>query len=86
MTADHIYTVTVHVIPDPVEIDFDTVDLDLPLHASTELAMQHVQDLILDDPLEFFTMPTKLFVIVTRSDGETSHCSMSISYEEVENA
>ena len=80
--VDHIYTITVYAIPDPVEDDFESIDLDLPLDASAELAMSHVQERILGDPMEFIAVPTKLFVSVERSDGDCCHASMSISYEE----
>ena len=80
--VDHTYTITVFAIPDPTEADYESVDLELPLDASAELAMSHVQERILSDPMEFVNVPTKLFVSVERSDGDSCHASMSITYEE----
>ena len=80
--VDHLYRVTVWIIPDAIEVTYDSHELDVPLDASAELAMSHFQQMLIDDPLEFFQQPTKFFVALERSDGDCCHASTSIAYDE----
>ena len=78
--GDHLYTVTVDAIQDPVEFTYDAHELDLPLNASAEQAVSHVQQKILEDPTEFISIPYKLLVTVVREDDDSCHTSMIIDW------
>ena len=84
MTADHLYTVTVDCIQEPVEFTYDAYELDLPLNASAEQAVSHVTAKTLTDPEEFISIPYKLLVTVIREDGDSCHTSMIVEWPEEE--
>ena len=78
--SDHLYTVTVDAIQEPVEFTYDAHELDLPLNASAEQAVSHVQAKILEDPEQFIAIPWKLLIVVEREDGDSCHTSMCIEW------
>ena len=80
--SDHLYTVTVDAIQDPVEFTYEAAELDLPLNASAEQAVSHVTAKILEDPSEFISIPYKLLVTVVREDEDSCHTSMIIEWQE----
>ena len=79
-----LYTVTVYPISDQSEEEYDSHELGIEDNSSAEVAMSHIQQMILDDPLAHICVPTKLFVVVERSDGDSCHASMSLAYEDEE--
>ena len=84
MSSDHLYTVTVDAIQEPVEFTYDAHELDLPLNASAEQAVSHVSAKILEDPTEFTSIPFKLLVTVVREDGDSCHTSMIVDWPDEE--
>ena len=78
--VEHLYTVTVDAIQEPVEFTYDAHELELPDDASAELAVSYVQAKILTDPAEFISIPWKLYITIERSDGDTCHASMAVDW------
>ena len=78
--ADHLYTVTVFAINEPIEFTYEAIELDLPLNASAEQAISHVQAKILDGLEELIPFPDKLWVSVIREDGDSCHTSMCVDW------
>ena len=78
--SDHLYTVTVDAIQEPVDFTYEAHELDLPLNASAEQAVSHVMAKILEEPTEFISIPYKLLVTVIREDGDSCHTSMIIEW------
>ena len=68
--SDHLYTVTVHMVTEPVEFTYDARELDLPLNASAEQAVSHVQEKLLEGLDELLPFPDKLWISVEREDGD----------------
>ena len=81
MPADHLYSVTVYAINEPVEFTYEAWELDLPLNASAEQAISHVQAKILDGLEELIPFPDKLWVQVVRDDDDSCHTSMCVDWD-----
>ena len=78
--SDHLYTVTVYMVTEPVEFTYDAHELDLPLHASAEQAVSHVTEKLLNGLDELLPFPDKLLVAIVREDGDSCHTSMIIQW------
>ena len=78
--SDHLYTVTVHMVTEPVEFTYDAYELDLPMNASAEQAVSHVTEKLLDGLDELLPFPDKLWISVVREDGDSCHTSMLVAW------